>query len=269
MIKKFILLLLFFHCTAFAKQDHSHWIYNLTTDDVITGVYMNEQRPIASLTKLMTALLVMESKQSLDEKISYRGGIFQSKLVSRQDLLESLLIRSDNAAADALAKAWPGGRNNFVEKMNSKAKELKLTQTKFVDPSGLGKGNVSTAAEFSIIVIEAAKYDLIKNVSSSRFLVIERKINKKIKQVQIPNTNKELLFDFDNIVLSKTGFTNPAGRCLALMVEKQKQKYVIVILGEKTPQSRTERARHLINNYAIINENEGIVNENRIHMFNF
>ena len=106
-------------------------------------------------------------------------------------------------------------------------------------------------------------------MSSSRFLIIEKKTNKKIRQVKIPNTNKELLFDFDNIVLSKTGFTNPAGRCLALVVEKEKQKYIIVILGEKTPQSRTERARHLINNYAIVSENEGIENENRIHLFNF
>ncbi len=269
MIKKFIFLLLFFHSTLHAKENYSYWIYNLETNKVVAGVNATEQRPIASLTKLMTALVVLESKQPLDEKISYRGGIFQSKLVTRQELLESLLIRSDNAAAEAFAKSWSTGRDGFIERMNSKVKELNLSQTKFVDPSGLGKGNVSTAAEFSSIVLEASKYNIIKNISSSRFLIIERKINKKIRQVQIPNTNKELLFDFDNIVLSKTGFTNPAGRCLALIVEKEKQNYIIIILGEKTPQSRAERARLLINNYATISENEGIVNENRIHMFNF
>jgi len=258
MIKKFIFLLLCFQGVALAKENHSHWIYNLETESIVTSVNSSNQRPIASLTKLMTALIIIESKIPLDEKVSYLGGIFQSKMVSRHDLLESLLIRSDNAAAESLAKSWPEGRTAFIEKMNSRSKDLNLYQTKFVDPSGLGKGNVSTATEFSIIVIEASKHEIIKTISSSRFLTIEKKINKKIRQIQIPNTNKELLFDFDNIVLSKTGFTNPAGRCLALIVEKEKQKYIIVILGEKTPQSRAERARHLINNYAIINENEGI-----------
>jgi D-alanyl-D-alanine endopeptidase (penicillin-binding protein 7) len=269
MIKKFLFLLLCVHGAALAKENHSHWIYNQTSERIVTSVSSTDQRPIASLTKLMTALIIIESNIPLNEKVSYRGGIFQSKMVSRHDLLESLLIRSDNAAAEALAKSWPEGRTAFIEKMNSRSKSLNLHHTRFVDPSGLGKGNVSTAAEFSLIIIEAAKHEIIKTMSSSRFLIIEKKTNKKIRQVKIPNTNKELLFDFDNIVLSKTGFTNPAGRCLALVVEKEKQKYIIVILGEKTPQSRTERARHLINNYAIVSENEGIENENRIHLFNF
>lgn len=269
MIKKIVLLLLCCCGSALAKDNHAHWIYNLETNSIVTSVNSTDQRPIASLTKLMTALIVLESNLSLSERVPYRGGIFHSKNVSRQELLESLLIRSDNAAAEALAKSYPMGRQAFIDHMNQKSRELNLRHTRFVDPSGLGKGNVSTAAEFSLIIIEAAKYDIIRTISSSRFLIIERKINKKIRQVQIPNTNKELLFDFDNIVLSKTGFTNPAGRCLALVVEREKQKYIIVILGEKTPQSRAERARHLINNYATINENEGIVNENRIHLFNF
>jgi D-alanyl-D-alanine carboxypeptidase len=85
--------------------------------------------------------------------------------------------------------------------------------------------------------------------------------------VSIGNTNKNLLFEFDNIILSKTGFTNPAGRCLALMVEKDQHKFVIVILGEKTIIDRENRARQLINNYVTIKEKN--LDENPFHLFYF
>ena len=99
--------------------------------------------------------------------------------------------------------------------------------------------------------------------------MIERKNKKKISYVSIGNTNKTLLFEFDEIILSKTGWTNPAGRCLALMVQKGDKKYAIVILGEPTPKDREEKARQLIFNYAIMNETEKDRHENRFHLFHF
>ena len=233
---------------------HSNIVYNVTDDIIVEEENRSVVRPMASLTKLMTALLIVESDLDLDEKVRYRGGIFGSKKVSRQELLDSLLIRSDNQAANALAESWPGGRKVFVEAMNARARELSMLQTKYADPSGLDNHNVSSAEDLTKIIIAASQYRLISNISTTKFLIVERKYKKKIKQVQIGNTNKNLLFDFDEIILSKTGTTSAAGRCLALMVEKNGKQYAIVILGEPNLKTREEKARNLIINNVIISE---------------
>jgi D-alanyl-D-alanine endopeptidase (penicillin-binding protein 7) len=232
---------------------HSNIVYNITDNKIVEEENRLDVRPIASLTKLMTALLVVESNLDLEEKVNYRGVLWFSKRVSRQELLDSLLIRSDNAAANALADSWPGGRKVFVETMNTRARELGMFQTMYADPSGLDDRNVSTAEDLTKIIVAAGQYRLISNISTTKYLMVERKYKKKITQVLIGNTNRRLLFDFDEIILSKTGTTNKAGRCLALLVDKDRKKYAIVILGEKTIQSREEKARHLIFNHVILN----------------
>lgn len=239
-----------------AAAEKSDYVYNYTATQLINETNSKQQRPIASLTKLMTALLVVESAPDWSIKINYKGNVFFNKLVSKEELLESLLIRSDNNAAEAFANAWPGGRDVFIHTMNARAENLGMINTHYDDPSGLSKNNVSTAEELARLVIEASRYDIIKKISSSKYLTIEKKIGKKIKLVEIGNTNQQLLFEFDNIILSKTGFTTPAGRCLALMVDKQGTKYIIIILGEKNPKERADKARQLINNYATIQEAE-------------
>ncbi len=235
---------------------------------MVGGYATDQKRPIASITKLMTALLVVESKQPLDTKITYQGWIWQKKTVSRQELLESLLIRSDNAASESLASAWAGGRKEFLIQMNRKAKELGMANTFFDDPSGLSAKNISTAEDVAKLINAAAKHEIIKRISISKYVLVERDIKQKINQIEIPNTNQGLLFEFDSIILSKTGFTRKAGWCLALMVEKNSQKYTVVILGEHTPQSRADKARHLINNYVKIQEKDGY-SEDWFYLFNF
>jgi D-alanyl-D-alanine endopeptidase (penicillin-binding protein 7) len=265
MITKVFAILLLFSSSALA-QSSSYYVFDQTDSNIIVGEFVAERRPVASLTKLMTALLVVESNASLGEEVKYRGGIFQTKMVKRGELLESLLIRSDNAAAEALAASWYGGRERFVKDMNTRAKQLGMGNTVYADPSGLDRHNVSTAIDQSILISAAAQYPIIAATSSSKYITIERKTKKKINYVSIGNTNKNLLFEFDNIILSKTGFTNPAGRCLALMVEKDQHKFVIVILGEKTTIDRENRARQLINNYVTIKERNL---DDRVHLFNF
>jgi D-alanyl-D-alanine endopeptidase (penicillin-binding protein 7) len=265
MITKVFAILLLFSSSALA-QSSSYYVFDQTDSNIIVGEFVAERRPVASLTKLMTALLVVESNVSLGEEVKYRGGIFQTKMVKRGELLESLLIRSDNAAAEALAASWYGGRERFVKDMNTRAKQLGMGNTVYADPSGLDRHNVSTAIDQSILISAAAQYPIIAATSSSKYITIERKTKKKINYVSIGNTNKNLLFEFDNIILSKTGFTNPAGRCLALMVEKDQHKFVIVILGEKTTIDRENRARQLINNYVTIKERNL---DDRVHLFNF
>jgi D-alanyl-D-alanine endopeptidase (penicillin-binding protein 7) len=265
MIKFFIVF--FLSISSVFANVPSYYVYNQTEKEIVVGEYAGIQRPIASLTKLMTALVIVNSGLDLQEQVIYRGGIFRSKHVSRKDLLDSLLIKSDNAAAEALANSWPGGRSMFIDEMNNRARLLKMNNTSYSDPSGLDKRNISTAFDLSKLVEEASKYNLITTSSSSKYLTIENKNKKKISYVSVGNTNKNLLFEFDNIILSKTGYTNPAGRCLALLVEKSENKFIIIILGEKTVIDREKRARQLINNYVTIKEKD--LNENRFYLLNF
>lgn len=236
-----------FAITTAHADDPSHLVIDLTTKNVISAVGENNVRPIASITKLMTALVVVESNLDMDEAVEYRGGIFRNKKVKRSELLESLLIKSDNAAADALAASVYGGRQSFIDAMNLRARSLGMINTSFEDPSGLGRKNLSTARDLGILIEKSYEYAKISETSSSKFFKVEIKNKSKITYMTVGNTNSRLLDSFDNIVLSKTGFTNPAGRCLGLVVEKNKRKYVIVILGEKNPNDRFIRAQSLIN----------------------
>jgi D-alanyl-D-alanine endopeptidase (penicillin-binding protein 7) len=233
---------------------HSNIVYNHSDNKIEYEENMNQVRPMASLTKLMTALLVVESNLDLEEQVTYHGRVWFSKKVTRQELLDSLLIRSDNNAAEALARSWPSGRDAFIRAMNAKAQELGMLNTTYADASGLDNRNVSTVLDLSKLVLAVSKYRLLSNISTTKSLLVERKFKKKIKQVEVGNTNRRLLFDFDEIVVSKTGTTTAAGRCLALMVEKNDKQYAIIILGEKNLKAREDKARHLIFNYAIINE---------------
>lgn len=235
----------------------SFYVYNLTDQKPVDGHNYREIKSIASVTKLMTALVVLDSKQDLNEKVRYRGSIWPwPKNVTRRELIESLLIRSDNRASEDLAMAYPGGMKSFVEAMNAKALELNMLKSAFVDPSGLGRGNVSTAEDLVLLVKAAGSHPIIRQVSSSKYLEIERRQGKKITVAQLPNTNHNLLFEFDNIELSKTGWTTPAGRCLALIVRKNKIEYAIIILGEKNNLTREQTARNLINYHATLERDD-------------
>jgi serine-type D-Ala-D-Ala endopeptidase (penicillin-binding protein 7) len=248
-MKKLILIaisVLMFN-SAHGKTGPSHLVLDISKKETISASNQDTVRPIASLTKLMTALVIVESEVYMDQEVDYHGGIWKNKKVKRSQLLESLLIKSDNLAAEALAESFPGGRQVFINAMNARAKSLGMLQTSFEDPSGLGRSNLSTAADLTILVTVAYNHPEISATSSSKFFKVEIKNKRKITYMNVGNTNSQLLNVFDNISLSKTGYTDPAGRCLALIVEKNDKKYAIIILGEKTSGDRFYRARNLIN----------------------
>lgn len=248
-MKKTILVLLsvLMFSKAHGNDGPSHLVLDISKKETISSKKENIVRPIASITKLMTALVIVEAELNMAEEVKYAGGIWRSRKVKRSDLLESLLIKSDNQAAEALAESYPGGRSTFINQMNIKAKALGMNYTSFEDPSGLGKHNLSTAQDLAILVTKAYEHPEISNTSSSKFFKVEIKNKRKITYMTVGNTNSQLLNIFGNITLSKTGYTDPAGRCLALMVEQNNKKYAIIILGEKTSGDRFYRARHLIN----------------------
>jgi serine-type D-Ala-D-Ala endopeptidase (penicillin-binding protein 7) len=225
----------------------SHLVLDIDDNRTISASNDTVVRPIASITKLMTALIVIEFKIDTDEYINYHGTIWRDKKVKRSDLLESLLIKSDNSAAEALANSIPGGRAVFIDMMNSRARSLGMTNTVFEDPSGLGRNNLSTAQDLAILVSTAYEHPKISNTSASKYFKVEVKNKRKITYMTVGNTNGQLLEVFDSITLSKTGYTNPAGRCLVVLVEKNNKRYAIIILGERTSGDRFYRARNLIN----------------------
>lgn len=207
-------------------------LYNVDENKIVASKNANDIGSVASLTKLMTAMVALDSNKNIDRR-----------------LLERLLIRSDNQAAMQLAKNHPGGYSEFIKAMNDKANKMGLIDTKYRDPSGLDPYNSSTVSEYSRIVMEADKYPIIREISSTseKRVPIVKKVKRKSKTYYkiLRNTNSILLNEYSNIALSKTGFTNNAGRCLALVVEGTK-KYVIVIFGEPTPVKRAQTARELI-----------------------
>ena len=230
----------------------SVWVYNQTLDTIVLNQNYNVTRPIASITKLMTAIVALDHDVGLVRKLklSNRAGSYLPPgQYTRRQLFDAMLVRSDNAAAETLAEDYPGGRTAFLRAMNRRATELKMSSTRFQDPSGLNRNNTGTAGDVGTLVIAAGAYPLIREISVQRQVHIESHFKQRIRIIALPNTNQPVLFSFDNIQISKTGFTNPAGWCVALLVEKNKQTFAVVVLGTENKARRLDTVRDLMYNH--------------------
>lgn len=223
------------------------FVYNVTKDEVVHEYASERVRPIASVTKLMTAIVVIESGASLNEKVSYRGFLGKKEL-SREELLKLLLVKSDNQAAEALAKSYSGGRSGFIANMNHKAEQLGMTHTSYEDPSGIGRKNISTARDISKLLNYSYNFDTMKNLAALENVQFTKQSKRKKKQslMVVNNTNYNLLKEYKEIEISKTGFTNAAGKCLAMLLTKNGEKYTIVILGERNTRDVQRVGRKII-----------------------
>ena len=195
--------------------------------------------PIASITKLMTAMVVLDAKQNLEDPIEITTDDIDllkntgSRLpigshFRRDDLLRLALMASDNRAASALGRNYPGGLPGFVGAMNAKAKALGLTQTHYVDSSGLSPGNVSSPQDLGKLVLAASKYPLINEYSTTRAVNVTLPDSKK--KMTFVNTNGLVRGSDWNIGLSKTGYIAEAGKCLVMQAMIANQPVVIVLL---------------------------------------
>lgn len=206
------------------------------------GRDIDDPRSIASLTKLMTAVVILDSGVPLDELIQITpedrdtfkrttshlpvGAVF-----TRYDLLHAALASSDNRAAAALGRSWPGGMDAFVQAMNDKAEQLGMARTRFVDPTGLRADNVSTARELVKLVNAARSYHLVRVLSTDgEYTLLDRA---KGRTLWMHNTNRLLRGDEPSwdIRLSKTGYTAAAGRCLVLQARVAGRPLTIVLLN--------------------------------------
>jgi D-alanyl-D-alanine endopeptidase (penicillin-binding protein 7) len=247
-MKYIFVLLLLLSQTAYAQKG-AYVLYDYGLDRSQVVYNADEIRSIASITKLFTAIVVLRSGVELDEKVKVQGksgGRFpKGMMISRNNLMRAMLISSDNLAAETLAHTYPGGFDKFLLDANEYARGMGLINTKIVDSSGLLEGNTSTASDLITFLWKIRDNEVIRNISKERNDHISVPKGKKNITVNLRNTNPSL-FVFDNILISKTGFTSPAGRCVIMLVEKNKSLHGIVILGQKNIQDRSQIANDLI-----------------------
>ncbi|MGH1471450.1 MAG: D-alanyl-D-alanine endopeptidase [Cellvibrionaceae bacterium] len=207
----------------------------------------NAIAPIASITKLMTAMVILDAKQPLEEYLTIiksnrktnKNGYSRIRIDSqlrRRDLLRIALMASENRAASTLAFHYPGGFDQFIVAMNAKAKSLGMIKTRFVDATGLSLENVSTAADLVLMVSEAENYQLIKEYSTTKSFTARFKKPRYV--LGYGNTNRLVHRESWDISITKTGYLTEAGRCLVMVTEIDKEPVVMVFLdsfGKLTP----------------------------------
>jgi D-alanyl-D-alanine endopeptidase (penicillin-binding protein 7) len=222
--------------------------------------HVSEPRPIASITKLMTAMVILDSDLDLQEKIAITKDdrdliqLTGSRLkygaaLTRKQMLQLALMSSENRAANALARTWPQGKAAFVEAMNKKADALGMQTSHFKDPAGLDPGNVASAHDTARMVRAAMSYPLIRNTTTTRSASVRPYRDRG--ELRYNNTNRLLKNKAWDIQLSKTGYLNESGRCLVMQTEIDDQPLTIVLLnsfGKLTPFGDSNRIRKWIEN---------------------
>ncbi|MBK5304548.1 MULTISPECIES: D-alanyl-D-alanine endopeptidase [Pseudomonas] len=214
-------------------------LMDMQTNKVIYASNPDVVVPIASVSKLMTGLVVVEARQNMDEYLSInisdtpemKGVFSRVKLKSelpRREMLLIALMSSENRAAASLAHHYPGGYVAFIAAMNAKAKALGMTSTHFVEPTGLSPRNVSTARDLSKLLIAAHKHPLLTQLSTTK----EKTVSFRKPNYSLGFRNTDHLVNKPNwdIKLTKTGFTNAAGHCLVLVTHMGDRPMALVIL---------------------------------------
>jgi D-alanyl-D-alanine endopeptidase (penicillin-binding protein 7) len=208
---------------------------------VLYGRNMEEPHPIASVTKLMTAMVTLDRRLPMDEIITIapedrdrlRGSASRLPIgakLTRHDVLLAALAASDNRAAAALARTYPDGRLTMLHIMNEKARILGMTNTHFADPAGLNNGSVSTARDLAILVTAASRYDLIQEFTTTgEFTVTDHRRHRR--PIEFVNTNRLVRSSAWDINLSKTGYTDDAGNCLVMETVIGDRPVIIVLLN--------------------------------------
>lgn len=218
----------------------SAMVVDLDNNQVLFASHPDAMVPIASISKLMTAVVTLDARQSLDEIIpvtirdtrELRGVYSRVRVnsrISRKEMLRLALMSSENRAASALAHNYPGGHARFVAAMNAKARALGMTRTRFVEPTGLSERNVSTARDLVRLLKAARQYALIRELSTtpSRSAHFQ-----KPNYVQgFNNTNPLVRNPAWDIEVTKTGFINEAGHCLAMLARVDQRPVAMVLLG--------------------------------------
>lgn len=227
-------------------------LFDYKTNRVVEGENIHVQRPIASITKLMTAYVVLESHANLDEEIKITHLRIENSPVlkngnstTRRELLYLTLIASDNKAARLLAESHPSGYHEFIALMNSTARSLNMFNTAFADPSGLSIFNVSTAWDLHLLNRAINKYSIFSETAMSKTSQQQAQTQKgKLYRFMIRNTSA-LAGEYD-LLIGKTGFTNAARWCISTQVRLSGNLFDVIVLGAKDKHTRNRLTKAII-----------------------
>ncbi|MGE8684620.1 MAG: serine hydrolase [Acinetobacter sp.] len=226
------------------------------TGEVLYSKNSNTALPIASITKLMTAVVISDARLNMSENITLQQSDFSCSgcksssstlragdSMNRAEALLFALMKSENPAASALARTYPGGRSAFISAMNAKARSLGMNSTYYMESTGLHPGNVASARDLGILVNTASQYGLIRQFSTTP----SYDFNLGYRVLKSNNTNALVRNGGWNINISKTGFINEAGRCVVMHTTLNNRPAVVVLLGADSSVARTNDATRLMN----------------------
>ncbi len=227
-------------------------VQDVTSGETILGKNQDAVAPIASITKLMTALVVLDSRLDLGQRVAISGDdtdhlkgtrsrLSVGTVLTRDQLLLIALMASENRAAAALGRTYPGGTPAFVAAMNDKAQQLGMRDTRFVDATGLSSANVSSARDLARLVVAAHEQPLIREYSTRE----SGEVDSLGRRLAYRNTNGLVRSPDWHIELSKTGFISEAGRCLVMRLRLASREVVVVLLDSWGKQTRTYDAMRI------------------------
>ena len=232
-MRALILSALLFASNAFAVNITAHsWLETDYQGNLIEGSNITEVRSIASITKLMTVIAILDNNQNMQEKLGE---------YTREQHIQLALVKSDNNSAKILCDNFPGGRFECIRYMNEKAQYLGMYRTKFVEPTGLSPMNISTALDLLSLVFESSHYPDIVKASQTAILNIQTG-----KKTQSFNNTNPIVGKRHIIIVSKTGTTNAAGGCIVMMVDTDKGRRVVIVLGSKNGKVRIPEAEYIV-----------------------
>ena len=228
------------------------YVLDQDTNEVLFSKNPQAVLPIASITKLMTGLVVVESGLSMDEKLTVSqedrdteknttSRLAFGTSLTRGEMLHLALMSSENRAAHALGRHYPGGLSAFIAAMNAKAASLGMTDTHYVDPTGLSSRNQSSAADLAKLVKVTSEVPLLRDLSTSR----EASVALGKRTVQFRSTNRLLANPEWDIGLQKTGFINEAGKCLVMQARMAGRQLILVFLDSSGAASRIADAERM------------------------
>jgi len=227
-------------------------VIDQNTNEVLLSKNEKAVMPIASLTKLMTGLLVTDAKLPMDEEITitqddvdtYKGTgsrLTVGTHLTRGELMHLALMSSENRAAHALGRTYPGGIDRFVQLMNQRAAELGMHDTRYVEPTGLSSDNRSSAHDLALLVQTAYQRPLLRELTTSPSYTVEA----GRRQLQFHNSNRLVSNPSWDINLQKTGFINEAGRCLVMSVKLAGREVIMVFLDAAGKAARITDAQRV------------------------
>lgn len=230
------------------------WLVADANGKIIKGENTTAMRPVASISKLITVMIVLDAKQNLDEKLVFRTYKAKQKhgrkkdkpdtthALTRRQLIDMALVHSDNHATNILCNNYAGGSTDCISAMNFKVARLGMMHTSMMDPTGLDNRNISTAEDLILLVQAARHYPIIVNASKQS--KIEIKISKRY---WVFNNTNPMIGKDHRIVISKTGFTNPAGGCIVMGLDTELGQRTVVVLGSKNTKTRIPEAEFIAN----------------------